>query len=94
MSWRREGLLAMRSCQQAAGEWAVGHPSEMPVGTELISTLPHLTLRWEEIAGSSGRTRDTADVRIWEAAKRTSRETPGPANTTKFPLGVHFAADT
>ena len=27
----------------------------MPVGTELISTLPHLTLRQEEMAGSSGK---------------------------------------
>jgi len=72
----------------------VGHPSETPVGTKLISTLPHLTLRREEIAGSSGRTWETADVRTCEVAKSVSRETPGPANTTKFPLGVHFAAET
>jgi len=94
MRWCREGLLEISSCQQAAGEWAVGCPSETPVGTKLISTLPHLTFRQEEIAGSSGRTWDMADVRRWEVAKSASHETPGPANTTKFPLGVHLAVDT
>ena len=65
-----------------------------PVGTELIITLPHLTFKREEIRGSSGRARDIAEVRREEVAKSASRETSGPANTTKFPLGDHFAAET
>jgi len=66
----------------------------MPVGTELISTLPHLTLRQEEIFGSSGKARETVAVRRWEAEKSASQLTLGLANTTKFPVGVHFAVET
>jgi len=39
----------------------------MLVGTGLISTLPHLTLRCEEMVGSSGRAQLTAEVRIGRA---------------------------
>jgi len=66
----------------------------MPVGMELIITLPHLTFWQEEICGSSGKAQDMAEVRREEVAKRASQLTPGPVNMTKFPLGVHFAADT
>ena len=65
-----------------------------PVGTELISTLPHLTLRQEEMVGSSGRAWPIAEVRMGSALKRVLHKTPGPANTTRLPLGVHFAAKT
>ena len=56
LRWRkREGLLSRRTCQQMAGECMVGCPSTTLVGTELISTLPHLTFRWAEMQGSSGK---------------------------------------
>jgi len=84
----------MSTCQQVGGECAWGCPSTTPVGTELISTLPHLTLRWEDIFGLSGKAQETVVVRRYNVVKRASQLTPGLANMTKFPLGVHFAAES
>jgi len=84
----------MRTCQQVAEAWAWGCPLTTPVGTELISTLPYLMLRQEEMAGSSGRAQLTVEVRIGRALKRVLCETLGPVKTTRFPLGVHFAVET
>ena len=61
----------------------------MLVGTKLISTLPHLTLRQEEMAGSSGKAWETDWVRRGRVRKRVLQEMLGPANTTRLPLGVH-----
>ena len=94
LSWRREGLLSISNCQQAAGEYTEGWSSETPVGTELIMTLPHLTFRREEICGSSGKAQDIAEMRREDVAKSASRMMSGPAKTTKFPLGDHFAVET
>ena len=47
----KEGLLSISTCQQVGGECAWGCPSTTPVGMELISTLPYLTLRQEDIVG-------------------------------------------
>ena len=63
LRWRkRAGLLSRRTCQQVAGKCAVGCPSTTPVGTKLISTLHHLTFRWAEMQGSSGKALLTAEL--------------------------------
>ena len=46
------------------------------------------------MVGSSGRAWLTAEVRIGRALKRVLYKTLGPAKMTRFPLGVHFAAET
>ena len=94
LSWCREGLLLISSCQQAARECAEGYSLEMPVGMELIMTLPHLTFRQEEICGSSGKAWDMAKVRREDVVKSVSCVASGPAKTTKFPLGDHFVVET
>jgi len=43
----KEGLLAINSYRQSAGECAVGFSSVTPVGTPLMRTLPQRTLRQE-----------------------------------------------
>ena len=65
-----------------------------PVGTPLMSTLLHFTFGQEETDTGSESRLETAAVRMcaepWSWARLVSR----PANTTKLPFGVYFAADT